>query len=157
MWTNYIRTPTYLINRLLSSVINGKYLYEMIYKKIPTLSHLRVFGCLCFSTILNNHDKLGSRSGKCVMMGYSNYKKDSTSKEVDTSNVFQDLNHINYFDIEYPVMPYDDERVDLKLNIDQKSQSDSSQSSESDRNMNTVDFTNDKSVNDILLLLNMSR
>ncbi|GJV07590.1 ribonuclease H-like domain-containing protein [Tanacetum coccineum] len=45
-------------------------------------------------------------------------------------------------------MPCDDERVDPKLNSDQKSQSDSSHSSESGRNMNTADFTDDKSVND---------
>ncbi|GJY16104.1 hypothetical protein Tco_0386526 [Tanacetum coccineum] len=52
--------------RLPSSVLNEKSPYEMIYKKNPTLSDLRVFGCLCFATILNNHDKLGSRSEKCV-------------------------------------------------------------------------------------------
>ncbi|GJY55455.1 ribonuclease H-like domain-containing protein, partial [Tanacetum coccineum] len=45
-------------------------------------------------------------------------------------------------------MPCDDERVDPKLNSDQKSQSDSSHSSKSGRNMNTADFTDDKSVND---------
>ncbi|GJW23287.1 ribonuclease H-like domain-containing protein [Tanacetum coccineum] len=73
---------------------------------------------------------------------------DSASKEVDTTNVFQDLNHINFFDIEYPEMPYDDERVDPKLNSDQKSQSDSSHSLVSSRNMTTVDFLDDKSVND---------
>ncbi|GJX39888.1 ribonuclease H-like domain-containing protein [Tanacetum coccineum] len=75
-------------------------------------------------------------------------KLDSASKEVDTSNVFQDLNHTNLFDIKYLEMPCDDERVDPKLNSDQKSQSDSSHSSESGRNMNTIDFIDDKSVND---------
>nr|GEW06599.1 RNA-directed DNA polymerase, eukaryota, reverse transcriptase zinc-binding domain protein [Tanacetum cinerariifolium] len=58
-----------------SFVLNGKSPYEMIYKKPPTLSHLRVFGCLCFATIVNNHDKFCSRYEKCVMMGYYNYKK----------------------------------------------------------------------------------
>ncbi|GJX61819.1 ribonuclease H-like domain-containing protein [Tanacetum coccineum] len=72
----------------------------------------------------------------------------SASKEVDTSNVFQDLNHTNLFDIKYLEMPCDDERVDPKLNSDQKSQSDSSHSSESGRNMNTIDFIDDKYVND---------
>ncbi|GJU94345.1 ribonuclease H-like domain-containing protein [Tanacetum coccineum] len=58
------------------------------------------------------------------------------------------LNHINFFDIKYPEMPCDDERVDPKLNSDQKSQSDSNHSSVSGRNMNTADFSDDKSVND---------
>ncbi|GJY43264.1 ribonuclease H-like domain-containing protein [Tanacetum coccineum] len=157
MWTECILTATYLINRLPSSVLNEKSPYEMIYKKPPTLSHLRVFGCLCFATIVNNHDKLGSRYEKCVMMGYFSYKKgyrlysldrhqfifsrdvkffesvfpfkDSVSKEIDTSIFFQDLNHIKFSDNEYPEMPYDDERVDPKLNSDQRLQSNNSHSS----------------------------
>ncbi|GKC95547.1 ribonuclease H-like domain-containing protein [Tanacetum coccineum] len=75
MWTECILTATYLINRHPSIVLNGKSSYEMIYKKCPTLSHLRVFGCLCFATIVNNSDKFGSRSEKCVMIGYSGVKK----------------------------------------------------------------------------------
>nr|GEW59334.1 hypothetical protein [Tanacetum cinerariifolium] len=45
-------------------------------------------------------------------------------------------------------MPYDDERVDPNLNSNQRSQSDSSHSYVPDRDMNTVDFSNDKSGND---------
>ncbi|GJV55830.1 putative RNA-directed DNA polymerase [Tanacetum coccineum] len=76
MWTECILTTTYLINRLPSSVLNGKSPYEMIYKKCPTLSHLRVFGCLCFGTIVNNSDNFGIRSEKCVMIGYSSIPND---------------------------------------------------------------------------------
>ncbi|GJU76067.1 ribonuclease H-like domain-containing protein [Tanacetum coccineum] len=164
-------------SRLPSSVLNEKSPYEMIYKKSPTLSHLRVFGCLCFATIVNNHNKLGSRSEKCVMMGYSNFKKgyrlysldkhqfifsrdvkffesvfpfkDSVSKKNDASNVFQNLNHIIFFDKEYPEMPNDDERVDPNLNSDYKSQSDSSHSSVLGENVNTTDFSSNNSRNDV--------
>ncbi|GKA80048.1 ribonuclease H-like domain-containing protein [Tanacetum coccineum] len=53
--------------------------------------------------------------------------KDSVTKKVDTtSNVFQELNHINFFDNEYPEIPNDDERVDPSLNSKDSSQSDSS-------------------------------
>ncbi|GKB21306.1 ribonuclease H-like domain-containing protein [Tanacetum coccineum] len=127
MWTECILTATYLINRLPSSVINGKSPYEMIYKKFPTLSHLRVFGCLYFATIVNNNDKFGSRS------------EEFTEKN-DTTKVFQDINHINFFDIEYPEMPNDDKRVDPNLNSENKLQSDSSHSSVSGRDVNTIDF-----------------
>ncbi|GJT19911.1 ribonuclease H-like domain-containing protein [Tanacetum coccineum] len=51
-----------------------------------------------------------------------------------------DVNHINFFDVEYPEMPNDDERVDTNLNNDQKSQSDSSNSSVSGSDVNTADF-----------------
>ncbi|GJT43031.1 ribonuclease H-like domain-containing protein [Tanacetum coccineum] len=60
----------------------------------------------------------------------------------DTSNVLQDINHVNFFDIEYPEMPYDDESVDPNLNCDKKSKSDSSHSSVPGGDVNTVDFPN---------------
>nr|GEX47230.1 ribonuclease H-like domain-containing protein [Tanacetum cinerariifolium] len=48
-----------------------------------------------------------------------------------------DVNHINFFDIEYPKISNDDERVANDLN---KDKSDSSGSSVSGSNINTVDF-----------------
>ncbi|PWA62550.1 ribonuclease H-like domain-containing protein [Artemisia annua] len=152
-WTECILTATFLINRLPSSVLNGKSPFEMIYNKKLALSNLRMFGCLCFATIVNNNDKLSSRSEKCVMMGYSNskkgyrlysldkyqflfsrdvkffesifpFKESGTNMNKDNSeNVFQDLNHLNFFDVETPELPYDEERVDHKLNSDNLSQS----------------------------------
>ncbi|GJS97878.1 ribonuclease H-like domain-containing protein [Tanacetum coccineum] len=68
LWAPY-KVTSFEGFRLSSSVLNGKSPYEMIYKKCPTLSHLRVFGCLCFATIVNNSDKFGSRYEKCVMIG----------------------------------------------------------------------------------------
>ena len=75
MWTGCVLTAAYLINRTPTSVLNGKSPYEMIYKCEPNLSLLKVFGCLCFSTVLNNFDKFSSRSEKCVFLGYSFDKK----------------------------------------------------------------------------------
>ncbi|GJU48851.1 putative RNA-directed DNA polymerase [Tanacetum coccineum] len=169
MWSECVLTATYLINRLPSSVLNGKSPYEMIYKKCPSLSHLRVFGCLCFATLVSSSDKFGSRSKKCVLIWYSSVKKgyrlysldkhqfiflrdvklfenifpfkDSEKIKDATKNVFQDVNHINVFDLEYPEIPNDDERVDPNLNSDKnKSQSDSSSSSESGGISVTADF-----------------
>ena len=76
MWTECILTATYLINRLPSSVLSEKSPYELIYNEKPTLTHLRVFGCLCFATMVNNSDKISSYSEKCVMMRYSKVKND---------------------------------------------------------------------------------
>ncbi|GKA05723.1 ribonuclease H-like domain-containing protein [Tanacetum coccineum] len=47
-WTECVLTATYLINRLPSSVLNGKSPYEMIYKNHPNRSHIK-FGCIVFA------------------------------------------------------------------------------------------------------------
>ncbi|GJT55808.1 ribonuclease H-like domain-containing protein [Tanacetum coccineum] len=44
-----------------SFVLSGKSPFHLVYGHDPSLSHLRVFGCLCYATILNNHDKFSSR------------------------------------------------------------------------------------------------
>ena len=75
MWPECILTAAYLINRLSSSVLSGKSPFELVYGQKPKLSHLRCFGCLCFSFVLNNSDKLFPRSEKCVLIGFSTTKK----------------------------------------------------------------------------------
>lgn len=55
--------------------LNGKTPYEMIYKCSPVYDKIRVFGCLCSATKLNNHDKFSERSEKCILVGYSKVKK----------------------------------------------------------------------------------
>ncbi|KAJ0627129.1 putative RNA-directed DNA polymerase [Helianthus annuus] len=74
-WHECVLTAAYLINRTPSSVLAGKTPYELVYKFKPFLDHLKVFGCLCFCTVLNEHDKLNSRVEKCVFIGYSLDKK----------------------------------------------------------------------------------
>ncbi|GJX56034.1 ribonuclease H-like domain-containing protein, partial [Tanacetum coccineum] len=43
-----------------SSVLSGTSPYELDFKAEPNRSHLKTFGCLCFSTMLNDYDKFSS-------------------------------------------------------------------------------------------------
>ncbi|XP_076888468.1 uncharacterized protein LOC143538913 isoform X1 [Bidens hawaiensis] len=85
-----------------------------------------MFGCLCFSTVLNNTNKFLSLAKKCVFLGYSIHKKgyklwsldskqiifsrdvkfyesifpfvdNNVLKDVDTIN--SDVNNLNFFDL----------------------------------------------------------
>nr|GEV26063.1 ribonuclease H-like domain-containing protein [Tanacetum cinerariifolium] len=85
-------------------------------------------------------DHTSKRLGDLVHLDLWGPYKDSEVEQNDSENVFQDVNHINFFDIEYPEIPNDDERVTNDLN---KNKSDSSSSSVSESNINTADFSVD--------------
>ncbi|XP_071689317.1 uncharacterized protein [Rutidosis leptorrhynchoides] len=87
LWGDCILTATYLINRTPSSVLKGKSPYVIVYGRSHSLTHLRVFGCLCFATKLNVHDKFGPKSDKCVFIGYSNTQKGYKLYNLDTKIV----------------------------------------------------------------------
>ncbi|GKD28483.1 ribonuclease H-like domain-containing protein, partial [Tanacetum coccineum] len=127
-----------------SSVLNWDSPYKLVFNRKPNLNHLRVFGCLCYATILTNSDKFSSRSEKCVLVGYSSVKKGYKLyslkrkqfifsrdvkfvenvfpfKTITTSDHSQDLDHSNFFnnlDVEIPDTPYDEERVANKSDSD---------------------------------------
>ncbi|KAJ0872693.1 putative RNA-directed DNA polymerase [Helianthus annuus] len=86
-WHECVLTAAYLINRTPSSVLAGKTPYELVYKFKPFLNHLKVFGCLCFHTVLNESDKLNSRAEKCVFIGYSLEKKGYKLFSLDSRSI----------------------------------------------------------------------
>ncbi|GJZ21391.1 ribonuclease H-like domain-containing protein [Tanacetum coccineum] len=59
-----ILTATYLINMLPSLILNGKYPFSLVYGRKPNLSHLRIFGCLCFATMVKGSDKFSHSLGR---------------------------------------------------------------------------------------------
>lgn len=87
-WGEAILTAVFLINRTPSSVLKGQTPFELIYKRLPKLDHLRVFGCLCFATRLNISDKFSDRAEKSVLIGYSAEKKGYKLLSLDSGVIF---------------------------------------------------------------------
>lgn len=52
-WAHAVLHAVFLINRVPSSVVNGKIPYELLYGHLPDLSDLKVFGSLCYATTLS--------------------------------------------------------------------------------------------------------
>ncbi|XP_049414744.1 uncharacterized protein LOC125877514 [Solanum stenotomum] len=49
--------------------------HRRLYGKKPNCDHLRVVGCLCYAKVVNEHDKLLSRTKFTVLMGFSDTQK----------------------------------------------------------------------------------
>ena len=50
-WAEAVATATYLRNRLLTRSLKNKTPYERWFDRKPDLSHVRVFGCMCYAYI----------------------------------------------------------------------------------------------------------
>ena len=72
-WDYVVLCAVYLRNTIPTHDLNNKTPYEMWHGHNPLVGHLRVIGCTCYSLILKEQrNKLGLRSGKCILFGYSN-------------------------------------------------------------------------------------
>ncbi|XP_071728346.1 uncharacterized protein [Rutidosis leptorrhynchoides] len=80
-----------------SSVLSGLSPYEVIFKKTPSLSHLRVFGCLCYAVDLKPKHKFSSRTVQDVKF-YETVFPFKNKKFSDNCDSSSDLNQINFFD-----------------------------------------------------------
>ncbi|KAE8690040.1 hypothetical protein F3Y22_tig00110929pilonHSYRG00026 [Hibiscus syriacus] len=74
-WGECVLAACYLINRLPSSVLSWLTPFELLYKKTPSLSRIRVFGCLAYATQTHLTDKFASRAIPSVFLGYSSTQK----------------------------------------------------------------------------------
>ena len=69
-WGECILIAVYLINRLPTTVLEGKTPYEVFHNVKARLDHLRIFGCLGYVTRLPKEDKFSPRANACVFLGY---------------------------------------------------------------------------------------
>nr|GEV99201.1 ribonuclease H-like domain-containing protein [Tanacetum cinerariifolium] len=114
IWSECVLTATYLINKLPTSVLNGKSSYDLVYDKPPSLNHLRSFSCLAYATILNSHAKFGSRSKKCVLVGNSNSKKGYKLWSLDNKQIIYSRD-VKFFEDIFPFKQHNSIRIDISI------------------------------------------
>jgi hypothetical protein len=88
-WDEAFLTVAYLINRLLSKVIDNLTPLERMHNQKPNYSALHTFGCACWPYLrpYNSH-KLQFRSKQCVFLGYSDLHKEYKCFDVSSSRIY---------------------------------------------------------------------
>ncbi|KAJ9536009.1 hypothetical protein OSB04_un000825 [Centaurea solstitialis] len=72
LWAEAVNTACYTQNRSIIHRRFGQTPYHILFGRIPSVGHFRVFGCKCF--VLNeteNRGKFGPKSDELVFVGYS--------------------------------------------------------------------------------------
>ncbi|GJY81077.1 putative RNA-directed DNA polymerase, partial [Tanacetum coccineum] len=121
MWSECILTVVYLINRLPFSILSGASPYLFVYGKEPSLSHIRCFRCLCYSTVLNNNDKFSFRSEKCILIGFSGVKKAYKLYSLETKNIFFSRD-VTFYETIFPLKMKHESLSDKTVNHDYESE-----------------------------------
>lgn len=104
-WGECVLTAGHLINRTPTVLLNNKTPYEILHGEPPSISHLRVLGCLAYAHNKNTKgDKFASRSRRCILLGYPSGTKGWKLFDLEQDAVFISR------DVEFQedVFPYSD-------------------------------------------------
>ena len=100
-WAEAVCTMIHLRNRSPTSALNGKTPYEYWFGRRPDVSHLRVFGCVCFVHIPDDlRRKLDPKSYKAIFVGYPEGTKGYKVYNIETGEFSRSRNitfHENKF------------------------------------------------------------
>ncbi|GKC16770.1 retrovirus-related pol polyprotein from transposon TNT 1-94, partial [Tanacetum coccineum] len=86
-----ILAATYLINRIPSRILNYKSSFELLHDKPPTLSHLRIIGCLT-RTYQHTNEKFSTKSIPTILIGYPHNQKGYLLYDLQTHKVITSRN-----------------------------------------------------------------
>ena len=76
LWAEGANTSMYLLNRMPTSMLQKRTLFEAWFGYKPNLQHLKIFGCLCFTYVPQvKRDKLDKKAEQRVFIGYSSPSK----------------------------------------------------------------------------------
>lgn len=71
-WQEAFSYAIYIINRVVSHVLNNKTPFELLYSSKPDYSQIKVFGCECYPFLRPyNKNKFDFHTSKCILLGVS--------------------------------------------------------------------------------------
>nr|GEX49023.1 hypothetical protein [Tanacetum cinerariifolium] len=74
-WAEGVATSVYILNISPTKAVWDQTPYEACYGNKPSVSHLRVFGCICYVLIAGERHKLAGKSQNHVFIGYCTQSK----------------------------------------------------------------------------------
>ncbi|KAG8492199.1 hypothetical protein CXB51_009896 [Gossypium anomalum] len=89
LWAEAVNTAVYVQNRLPTKALEQKTPFEAWFGFKPSLAHLRIFGCLCYSQVpAVKRSKLDKKAQASILVGYSSEKKGYRILDPSTNKVF---------------------------------------------------------------------
>ncbi|KAK9185737.1 hypothetical protein WN943_026096 [Citrus x changshan-huyou] len=75
-WVEGMRTAAHVINKLPQPRLEFVSPFEKLWNKKPTVSYLRVFGCVCYVFVPDHlRSKIDKKTVRCIFMEYDNQRK----------------------------------------------------------------------------------
>jgi hypothetical protein len=120
-WSDCILSAAHIINRIPTPLFSNKSSYQLLFSKVPSYSHLKVFGCLAYvSTLSRNRTKFDPRATPCIFIGYPHNMKGYKFYNLQNQSVIISRNAIFHETI-FPYATHIDHSSSPAPNIDNSS------------------------------------